>query len=752
MSETPFQAPSPEHLAELLPQFDIESFIAQGGMGAVFKGRQRSLDRAVAIKVLPKELGANEEFRESFNKEAKAMARLNHPNLLGVFDFGNVDGMPYIVMEYVEGGSLHEACINKVVDPAQAVAIVRGICDGLAKAHEQDIVHRDIKPANILLTEKLEAKVADFGLAHAIDSDQPGLVMGTPGYTAPEVFRDPNQAGKLADIYSVGVILHQLLSGIDPSGSMEPPTKATLHPRLDAIWRKATHSVPAMRYGSVDAMAKDLEKWDTSSKPQAASIPASPHRPTSRPVKVTAAKKSGGAGPKILLVGVLVVASIFAYQFLIKGTGDTGEKNADVQPIPEDEVVDISKNPDAGKGKNHPPPDIAKKDPAPIETVRPDPVPVPNPPEVAVVDPKDDGPAEEPELEPGDPELRKKAVDLILNARAKRNSDLAENARWFVFQLGIHGRTAKSDENEVLGLLKEKTSETRIPVTNAERVPISTKADFELASGKEKAIDSEYESSLKQIRDAYVKRLGDAAKGAAEEGLKKKLLAQAGRAEDLQAWVKLLAPGDENPLGQIASLDGMPDAASRVSSGPVEIGGPGTWFGKATVLAWTALPEDFLRFRTDVLEKAKGTQDARTANFAAKVACICVIDDKGVQTDVLKLAQLAFEKGQGDDQGSRSFRSMLLGIAQYRCGEFAKARVTLETVDLEWPPVALATDYFEVLCMVREGGNANLTKARALFGETEKKMPAVPSDDEAAKQAPERLLMWLAYKEAKAVL
>ena len=107
MTEPSFQAPSPQDLADLLPQFDVEFFIAQGGMGAVYKGRQRSLDRDVAIKVLPKEMGANEEFRESFTTEAKAMAKLNHPNLLGVFDFGSVDGMPYIVMEYVEGGSLY---------------------------------------------------------------------------------------------------------------------------------------------------------------------------------------------------------------------------------------------------------------------------------------------------------------------------------------------------------------------------------------------------------------------------------------------------------------------------------------------------------------------------------------------------------------------------------------------------------------------------------------------------------------------
>lgn len=105
-------------------------------MGAVYKARQLSLDRDVAIKVLLYEFGGDAEFRESFTTEAKAMARLNHPNLLGVFDYGNVDGMPYIVMEYVDGESLHEAAWNKAIAPLQAVAIVKGICAGLARPTE----------------------------------------------------------------------------------------------------------------------------------------------------------------------------------------------------------------------------------------------------------------------------------------------------------------------------------------------------------------------------------------------------------------------------------------------------------------------------------------------------------------------------------------------------------------------------------------------------------------------------------------
>jgi serine/threonine protein kinase len=261
MSEHAFQAPSPESLAELLPQYQIEFFIAQGGMGAVYKGRQISLDRDIAIKVLPHEVGASEELRESFISEAKAMARLNHSNLLGVFDYGTVEGMPYIVMEYVSGGSLHQAAYNQAVELMQAAMIVKGICAGLSHAHEHGIVHRDIKPSNILLTQKVEPKVADFGLAHAADWDTPGLVMGTPGYTAPEVFQDPSQAGVLADIYSVGVILHQLLTGTDPAGCMEPPSQPSGSLRLDAIWRKATNVNPALRYPTVAAMAEDIDRW-----------------------------------------------------------------------------------------------------------------------------------------------------------------------------------------------------------------------------------------------------------------------------------------------------------------------------------------------------------------------------------------------------------------------------------------------------------------------------------------------------------
>ena len=263
MSSTSFEAPSLEVLSGLLPAYEFESFIAQGGMGAVYKARQRALDRDVAIKILPRELGEDPDFRQSFETEARAMARLNHPNLIGVYDSGDIDGMLYIVMEYVNGKSLYHSAYNLAVDPEQAAALVKGICDGLAHAHENGVIHRDIKPANILLNEKVVPKIGDFGLARPADSATPGLIMGTPGYTAPEIYDDPEHADVRTDIYAVGVILYELLTGHKPEDEdmHAPSTLIGCDPKLDVIWQKSTDPDPSRRYENAEDMAKDLAGW-----------------------------------------------------------------------------------------------------------------------------------------------------------------------------------------------------------------------------------------------------------------------------------------------------------------------------------------------------------------------------------------------------------------------------------------------------------------------------------------------------------
>ncbi len=501
MSDNIPQAPSPEHLAELLPQYAIDSFIAQGGMGAVYRGRQVSLDRDVAIKVLLYEFGEDTNFLESFTTEAKAMARLSHSNLLGVFDYGKVDGMPYIVMEYGEGGSLHEAAWNKVIDPIQASNIITGICAGLAHAHEHGIVHRDIKPANILLTVKAETKVGDFGLAHSSDSDQTGLVMGTPGYTAPEVFNDPDQAGELADIYSVGVILHQLLTGIDPAGIVEPPTEPTGNLHLDAIWRKATHITPAQRYASIAEMGSALEKWSTAkqkilvtadNEPFKASKPAI--QPTVLPVQV----KTGGMGGKLALIGTLVAAIVLVYHLASGKEKKANEAIANVNeiknvvtPVP---ILEVKPRPTPT-----PKPPVSAPKPADQVTLSPPPVPKPfdkvasNPtptpkplgsspmpsPEIVDVDPRNEPVippvvVSEPEpkpkptvdLLPGDPKLRERAIGYIQTARKDRDKELVKNARALLSQLSGHTRKVKKDEVKLIEGLKEDVISNRVPLTD----------------------------------------------------------------------------------------------------------------------------------------------------------------------------------------------------------------------------------------------------------------------------------------------
>ena len=566
MSDTPFQAPSPEALAELLPQFAIDGFIAQGGMGAVYTGRQSSLDRDVAVKVLPRELGEDPEFRESFASEAKAMARLNHPNLIGVFDYGDVDGMPYIVMEYVQGCSLHESAYGQAVEPDQAVAIVKGICDGLAHAHEHGIVHRDIKPANILLTLKAEPKIGDFGLAHVADADTPGLVMGTPGFTAPEVFHDPNQAGPLADIYSVGMIFHQLLTGIDPTGTQEPPTQATGNIRLDAIWRKATKVHPSQRYASIAEMGEELEKWSTNKAGIA--VPTGPAnfqtgpRP-GQPNTVTINSGGGGMGmfAKLAIAAVLVAVVVFTYQLLqeykedIKG--GIAEANGHELGDPSDPMAIPDPKPDSSGGPTLPDGvELAPVgDPDPVEVASvgdPDPVEVgvmedPDPGPVVAADPEDD-PVEE--LEPGDPDLREKAVGLIDDAREQRDEKLAENVKALLFKLGVSKRGSGEDELDLIGQIEEDyeiTKSVRVMEPEATRdFPDRIAEICREAHAKEEAIEELHRSALGQIRDAYVRRLETAAEEAADEDLKPRLVAQAERAEDVDEWVALLSPEPES--------------------------------------------------------------------------------------------------------------------------------------------------------------------------------------------------------------
>ena len=181
-------APSPETVAEHFPQYEILECLGRGGMGVVYKARQKSLDRLVALKILAPEREKDPLFAERFVREAKTLAQLNHPNIVTVHDFGEAGGMYYLVMEFVDGVNLRQLMRAGRLSPKEALAIVPAICQALQFAHDRGIVHRDIKPENILVDTQGRVKIADFGIARILGAGEPcsvagGGTSGAPGLT-----------------------------------------------------------------------------------------------------------------------------------------------------------------------------------------------------------------------------------------------------------------------------------------------------------------------------------------------------------------------------------------------------------------------------------------------------------------------------------------------------------------------------------------------------------------------------------------
>jgi tRNA A-37 threonylcarbamoyl transferase component Bud32 len=249
-------APRVAELAALLPQLEILELIGQGGMGAVYKARQPTLDRLVAVKVLPPGAGRDPAFAERFNREARALARLSHPNIVAVHEIGHAGDHYYIVMEYVDGVNLRQLLRSGHLKPEQALRIIPQICDALQYAHEEGIVHRDVKPENILLDKKGRVKIADFGLAKLLGRDAENFtltgsrqVVGTLNYMAPEQMERPLEVDHRADIYSLGVVFYEMLTGQLPLGRFPLPSeKAGTDARLDGIVLHAMEREPERRY------------------------------------------------------------------------------------------------------------------------------------------------------------------------------------------------------------------------------------------------------------------------------------------------------------------------------------------------------------------------------------------------------------------------------------------------------------------------------------------------------------------------
>jgi serine/threonine protein kinase len=259
--------PTAEELAPFFPQFEIHSCLGRGGMGVVYKARQKSLERWVALKLLAPERAADPAFAQRFASEARTLAALSHPHIVAIHDFGEAGGYFYLLMEYVDGENLRQVLKTKRLTPAEALALVPPVCDALQCAHERGIIHRDIKPENLLIDRSDTVKIADFGIARMMD--EPGaavgasgltgarfaastLATGTPDYAAPEQLACAATDHR-ADIYSLGVVLYEMLTGERPgAGSVIAPSRrAQVDAHIDEIVLKALAKEPEQRFDTV---------------------------------------------------------------------------------------------------------------------------------------------------------------------------------------------------------------------------------------------------------------------------------------------------------------------------------------------------------------------------------------------------------------------------------------------------------------------------------------------------------------------
>jgi len=353
----PFHPPSVAELAPKFPQLEILELVGKGGMGAVYKARQKELDRIVALKILPPGIGDDPAFAGRFAREAKALAKLNHPGIVTLYEIGVAAGVPpavepgilpggnvvvgservansgtapggkmppstsggtpdatklyYFLMEFVDGVNLRQLLHAGRIAPREALAIVPQICDALQYAHDQGIVHRDIKPENILLDRRGRVKVADFGLAKIVGTERgcpsrsnqdesgttgksetpiaggsaagwtpalhsltaAGKVMGTPNYMAPEQKEHPDEVDHRADIYALGVVFYQMLTGELPGKKIEPPSrKVEVDVRLDEIVLRALEKKPERRYQQAGVFKTQVETVAGTLTPQRAVI------------------------------------------------------------------------------------------------------------------------------------------------------------------------------------------------------------------------------------------------------------------------------------------------------------------------------------------------------------------------------------------------------------------------------------------------------------------------------------------------
>ncbi len=367
--------PTPAELAPHFPQLEILECLGRGGMGVVYRARQPQLDRLVALKILAPERVTDPRFADRFLREARALAKLSHPNIVTIHDFGRVqiprssgrESAPsspageqrlltsaateqgeiyYLLMEFVDGVNLRDLLRAGRMSPKEALAIVPAICEALQYAHDRQIVHRDIKPENILLDKEGRVKIADFGIAKLVEGTPFGVppsggpaepsadrlkpelqtnltgeqVVGTPKYMSPEQAEHPGEVDHRADIYSLGVVFYEMLTGELPGKELQPPSrKVQIDVRLDEVVLRALEKNPERRYQQASVFKTQVE---TISADAGKSEVRSPKSEQARPHVVTVATTDGRRIIRRALVAgfavwLLVVAVVSVVTFLL---------------------------------------------------------------------------------------------------------------------------------------------------------------------------------------------------------------------------------------------------------------------------------------------------------------------------------------------------------------------------------------------------------------------------------------------------
>ena len=338
-----------------IPGFKVTGKLGAGAMATVYKAKQLSLDRTVAIKILPRKYANDAAFIKRFYDEGRSAAQLNHPNIVQAFDVGNAEDIYYFVMEYVDGGTVHDVIAkNKRYEEREAIDVAIQVAEALQHAHERGLVHRDVKPKNLMITRQGVVKLADMGLARAISDKEAadaekGKAFGTPYYISPEQIQGDRDIGPQADIYSLGATLYHMVTGSVPFEGSSPQAVMSKHmraalvppdhvnPKLSAGISEIIEMMMAKkrkdRYRSCADLLMDLQAVKRGEKPplahkeivaedDLASLAEVEAQAAGNEIAVDTSKPRGGVGdlvrePMFIIVAVLLVMSVLANVALI---------------------------------------------------------------------------------------------------------------------------------------------------------------------------------------------------------------------------------------------------------------------------------------------------------------------------------------------------------------------------------------------------------------------------------------------------